>query len=85
MFERALAIREKTYGAKSPFLIATLNNLADFKLHNRDLPGALEYILRARAIAEKLPGKTNPMFHVIGTTHGEIEVAKLFARNGPSG
>jgi tetratricopeptide (TPR) repeat protein len=70
--KRALAIREKTYGPNSPFLVATLNNLADFEQRHGQLATARTDIERAKAIAVRIPGTGNPIYHVIATTEAEI-------------
>ncbi|HEY6032686.1 MAG TPA: tetratricopeptide repeat protein, partial [Kofleriaceae bacterium] len=70
--KRALEIREKTYGPNSPFLIASLDNLADFELRNHELEAALADIERAWAIAIRFPGPTNPAYHTVSTTRAEV-------------
>jgi tetratricopeptide (TPR) repeat protein len=69
---RALQIREKTYGPNSPFLVASLDNLADFEMRAHELAGALADIERAQAIASRFPGPTDPAYHTVATTHAEI-------------
>ncbi len=74
-YQRALAIREHTFGATSPVLIATLNNMADLARDTNDLAVALTLAERARAIAEIAPGKMHPLYHTVVTTVGEIQLA----------
>src|SRR6185437_4703308 len=70
--KRALQIREKTYGPNSPFLVASLDNLADFEMRANELADALTDIERAQAIAIRFPGPTDPAYHTVATTHAEV-------------
>src|SRR5262249_10950562 len=53
LFERALAIREKTLGPDHPEIAQSLNNLAVLLKNQGDLSGARALVERALAICEK--------------------------------
>ena len=69
---RALEIRERAFGADSPRVIATLNNIADL-LRKQGDKTALAIIARAEAIGAKVPGTAHPMYHIVLTTMGEVQ------------
>lgn len=74
-FERALAIREKTYGVASPMLEATLDNFAEDLQQDGDPGGAIAMYDRALRIAKILPGTGHASYHTIATDRAEALVA----------
>ncbi|MFN0248382.1 MAG: protein kinase domain-containing protein [Kofleriaceae bacterium] len=73
-YERALAIRERTDG-QGAMLILTLNNMADGMIRSKNVAGALIYADRAAALAEKLLGHANPVYHAVASTRAEALLA----------
>jgi tetratricopeptide (TPR) repeat protein len=74
-FDRALALREKLFGKNSPLLAPTLNNYGMMTMRAGDAKGALPYIERALAMAERFPGKKQYNYHEIATDHADVLIS----------
>jgi tetratricopeptide (TPR) repeat protein len=65
--DRAIAIREKTFGKNTPIVVPTLQNLAELLRWQGDFSGALAIDERAMKIAQVMPGKEHPMYQDVAT------------------
>ena len=75
-FATALALREKLFGPKSPILVPTLDNYGVFLTQTGDPTEARAMLERALALADVIPGKTSPDYHVIETDRADAVVAQ---------
>jgi tetratricopeptide (TPR) repeat protein len=77
LFERALAIREKSRGPDHPDTATSLNNLAGLRQDQGDLWGARKLYERALAIREKVLGPLHP-----GTATNLNNLARILQAQG---
>ena len=74
-FVASLALREKLFGAKSPILVPTLDNYAVFLTQTGDPATARAMLERALVLADVIPGKASPDYHVLETDHADAIIA----------
>ena len=75
-FANALEVREKLFGPQSPILVPTLDNYGVFLTQTDDPARARAMLERAMTLAEVIPGKLSPDYHVIETDHADALVAQ---------
>ena len=71
---RALALREKLFGARSPLLIAALDNYAELLAEQGDYDTAFPMFERARSLGAISPGTAHPNYHQILTDYAQAEI-----------
>jgi tetratricopeptide (TPR) repeat protein len=67
--ERAVAIREKTYGKNTPLLVPTLQNVSEWYRWQGDFATSMTVDERAMKIAAGLPGKEHPIYQDVATDY----------------
>ncbi|MFT3697226.1 MAG: tetratricopeptide repeat protein [Kofleriaceae bacterium] len=75
-FGKALALREKLFGAASPVLVPTLDNYGVFLTQTDDPTKARAMLERALVLAEGIPGKDTPDYDVVATDRADAVVAQ---------
>ncbi len=77
-YSRSLEIREKKFqGKPHPWIVQSLYNLGDLHRVQFDLVKAEDYMLRALAVAEKIPGANNPSL-----TYALTGLASVYTEKG---
>ncbi|HEY0253480.1 MAG TPA: serine/threonine-protein kinase [Kofleriaceae bacterium] len=75
-FAKALALREKLFGAASPVLVPTLDNYGVFLTQTDDPTKARAMLERGLALAAMIPGKDTPDYDVVATDRADAVVAQ---------